>query len=156
MDQNKKDENLAKAKEAIYRLLKFRLRSEKEIRDKLRAKGFADHIIEHSIEYFKNLELMDDRTFAREWITSRLARPFGKNRILYELKEKGIDPEILREELDCATRQYSESDIATALALRQSLKYKNIDRPKMKQRVYSYLLRRGFSSDTIYQALKTL
>jgi len=156
MDSEKEEKLFCKARNSVFRLLKFRLRSEQELREKLAAKNLPDPIIEQTIQYFKDLDLVDDHAFARQWTASRLKRPFGLNRIRLELRKKGIDAEIIREALKEAAGDYKELDIVTKLANSRALKYKNIGREKAQQRVYGYLSRRGFSASAIIKAVKNL
>ena len=145
-----------KAKEFVFRLLKNRHHSEKEIRDKLEKRKFNTSVIEETIGYFKKITLIDDRTFTKHWIASRLAKPFGMNRIQFELETKGISKKIFEEEKQNTLAQYKEDEIVTRLAKRQREKYSHIDRMKIKQRVYGYLSRRGFNSQAITKAINEL
>lgn len=151
-------DTVTEAKNYVYRLLKVRLRSEKEVRDKLSQKGFSEPTADEAVGYFKAIDLINDRQFARKWIASRLSRnkPFGIRRIGFELKEKGIEPELMKEELAQATADYSEADVAARLAKRQAEKYRGVPREKMKQRVYGYLMRRGFNSAAVFKALREI
>ncbi len=151
-----KDERFRKAQTTVFRLLRFRLRSEKELREKLKAKKFPATVIGQTIEHFKDLELIDDHRFARQWTSSRLKRPFGINRIRLELREKGIHSAIIEKAIEETAENYEELDIVTELAQRRASKYKNCDPAKIKQRVYGYLLRRGFSISSINKAIKAL
>jgi len=146
----------AQARNTVYRLLKFRIRSEKEIKDKLKAKNVADELIDETVVYFKELGLIDDRRFAREWISSRLLKPFGIKRIRHELEIKGIDCDILEEELKKAFQDDREEEIVFQLARNQAERYKGIDPLKAKQRLFSYLSRRGFNTDVIYKTIRQL
>lgn len=149
-------EDLRRSKNAVFRLLKVRLRSEQEIRERLKRKQFPREIIEKTIQYFKELALVDDRQFAQKWISSRLLRPFGINRIKYELKTKGIQDGIIQEELKKITDNYPEEEIVLNLARKQAAKHKNIAPDKLKQRVYGCLARKGFRSEIILKAMKKL
>ena len=151
-------EAVKKAKGTVFQLLKIRQRSEKEIREKLKTKKFAKSVIEEVIAYLKRLELVDDRQFANKWISYRLRKPYGKHRIKFELKEKGIAETIIEDEYTNVLNQNNYSELETILSLteKQRLRYKNIEPNKMKQRIYGYLCRRGFSQDKILQAIKRL
>lgn len=142
----------------IFRLLKIRFRSEKEVRDKSRKKGFGEPTVDEAVGYFKAIDLINDRQFARKWIASRLSRtkPFGIHRIRFELKEKGIAPELINEEIAQVIPDYSETEIIAHLAQRQAVKHRNIPREKVKQRVYGYLLRRGFNPAAVMKAIKAI
>lgn len=149
---------LKEAKNYVFRLLKVRFRSEKEIHDKLRHRGFTQETIAETINYFKQLRLIDDHQFARKWIAARLSllQPFGIHRIRFELKEKGIAPEAIDEAWAQATVNYSEGDVVGRLAQRQLAKYLHMDSMKRRQRVYGYLLRRGFNPQVILKAIRDL
>ncbi|MBI3617457.1 MAG: regulatory protein RecX [Candidatus Omnitrophica bacterium] len=147
-------DTVTEAKKYIYRLLKIRFRSEKEVRDKLRKKGFSEPTADEAVGYFKAVGLVDDRQFTRKWIASRLNKPFGIHRIRFELKEKGIAPELMKEDLEQAMSEYSEMDVAVRLAKHQALKHRDIPREKVKQRVYGYLLRRGFNPAIVMKAVQ--
>lgn len=142
------------AKGYISLLLKIRFRSEKEIRDKSRRKGFSEPTVDEAVGYFKAIGLVDDRQFTRKWIASRLNKPFGIHRIRFELKEKGITPDLIKEELEQAMSEYSEMDVVARLAKHQALKHRDIPREKVKQRVYGYLLRRGFNPAIVMKAIQ--
>lgn len=151
-----KEDTLQGAKDTVFRLLNLRARSESEIRDKLTRKGFSEPVIERAVQYFYDIRLINDREFAQKWISARLARPWGINRIRFELKEKGVDIAVIEEELQKATEGYHETEVASQLAQRQASKYKNITQEKRQQRVYGYLMRRGFSPRAVLQALKNI
>ncbi len=154
--REEKEERLHKAQTICYRLLKFRLRSEKELQGKLKERKFPAPMIKQTIQYFKDLDLVDDHEFARQWTSSRLRKPFGINRIRIELQKKGICPTVIEETIKEATDTYEESEIVTELAQYRASKYKHHDPEKTKQRVYGFLLRRGFRMDSIIKAIKTL
>ncbi len=149
-------DTVPEAKNYIYRLLKIRLRSEKEVRDKLRQKGFSEPTADEAVGYFKSVGLVNDRQFAQKWTVWRLARPLGLKRIKLELKEKGIAPDLIEEQLAEAKSDYSEDAIVGRLAKRQAAKHRGVPREKMKQRVYGYLMRRGFSPAAVFKAIKDI
>ena len=145
-----------RARNAVFRLLKIRLRSEKEIRDKLHTKGFSPAVIDETVDYFTQIDLVNDRVFVRKWISSRLAKPFGSNRIRFELKSKGIQDDILNEELASALDCYPEEEVVRELALRRRQSYDKLDPVKVRQRLYGYLARRGFNAGVIHKVLRQL
>ena len=157
MAEGLNQEQISKAKTAVFRFLKIRLRSEQEIAEKLKIKKFDKNIIKETIRYFKDIELINDRVFAKAWIRSRLNKPFGFGRIKNELKTKGVAEDILQEEFEnIKSDDYQESEIVLKAAQRRASVYKNVDPLKLKQRLLGYLTRRGFSSESIYKALKKI
>ena len=154
MSENKRE--FQKAKLIAFRLLKIRGRSEEELTKRLKLKNIPSEITSETIGYLKIAGLINDRRFAKDWIQSRLNRPFGLRRIWLELKEKGIDPEIIKEELAHVKAGYQENDIVETLAKRRAARYTNIDSQKRKKHVFDYLARRGFSLESIHKVIKEL
>jgi len=153
-----------KAKDYCLRLFKYRFRSEREIRDRLRRKKFSPEVIEKVIVHFKGLRFIDDAIFTKSWIEARLKKPYGLKRIIYELKNKGISEKIIESEIQKIRLGYSEYDTIKRIAeekftqllhTRAGFKRQNlrIDQDKVKRRIYSFLLRKGFSSDVILEVL---
>ena len=150
-------DKIEKAKNSAFRLLKFRERSEKELRDRLKKKKFQDSVIEETISYLKKIKLLDDSNFATKWADSRIKKPYGIKRIAYELKQKGIETKIINKTLDDIKNRYNEYDLAKEL-MEPKIKTinKNQDLFKIKARLYNFLIRRGFSYDVAADVLKDL
>ncbi len=149
-------DTVTEAKNYIYRLLKIRIRSEREVRDKLRQKGFSEPTADEAVGYFKGIDLINDRLFTQKWIAWRLVKPFGLKRIKLELKEKGVAPELIEEQFTETKSDYSEEEIVARLAKRRAAKHSGVPREKMKQRVYGYLMRRGFNPAAVFKAIKEI
>ncbi len=109
----------ASVKTAALRFLKIRPHSQAELEVKLRRKGFEASEIEATVVDLKNTRLVDDRAFTKSWINYRLARPFGFQRIIGELKIKGVAEAIIQEMVAEAKTEYVEGDIVLGLARRR-------------------------------------
>ena len=59
-----KSGNSQAAKEYAFLLLKFRLRSEKELAQRLRQKKFSETIIQDTLTFLKDKQFIDDQIFA--------------------------------------------------------------------------------------------
>lgn len=156
MESPEPTQELARAKQIVFRLLKIRNRSEKEIKDRLKLKDLDDNTIEKTLQYFKDALLIDDRQFAKWWINARLTKPFGFRRIQFELKNKGIHDEIAKEELSAAFSQISEVRLMETLVRKRLSRYKNLDPLTKKRRLFEYLARRGFHIESINQTLQKI
>src|SRR6266540_3535544 len=72
-------DEVGKATDAALRLLARRPRSQREIRDRLRQKGFPLETIEAAIGKLEGWRYVDDAEFARYWVDNREAnRPRGR------------------------------------------------------------------------------
>ncbi len=145
-----------KARAYAFLLLKFRLRSEAELRARLKQKGFSEELSRDTVNFLKDKEFIDDRVFAKGWVACRLKRPFGIRRIKQELIAKGLDKEIIEDSLVQAKKDYREDQAARQLAQQRFSRLSNIEPQKAKARVYAYLLRRGFSPDIVSEIIKQL
>ncbi len=145
-----------KALQYALRLLKFRPRSGYELHQRLKRRGFTESTIKETLFFLKDKGLINDLEFARIWVESRLKRPLGINRIKQELKIKGIDKGLIEQAVANISSEYSEEEVIRELACRRWEKIKHLQPNKAKQRLYLYLLRRGFSSEKIQEAINQI
>jgi regulatory protein len=145
-----------KAKEYSFLLLKFRLRSEKEISERLKKKKFPEQVIKAAVAFLKEKKFIDDKEFARTWIESRIKRPLGLRRLKEELRAKGIDKEIIETNIREIKQDYPEADIVAEVAAEKLSRIKGVEPQKAKSRVYAYLLRRGFSSEVVIDTINKI
>lgn len=151
MENNKK--YCLKARAYAFLLLKYRQRSEQEIRERLSRKKFPEETIKETIVFLKEKKFIDDSLFARAWISERLQKAFGPRRLAQELKLKGIEKQVIENNLREIKERYNESEIARELAVGRFNRLKNLDSQTAKRRVYGYLLRRGFSPEIVIDVL---
>ena len=148
-----KSEN--EAKEAALRFLSFRRRTEKEIKDKLKQKGFDDKVVGSTVEKLKTYDLINDHEFATAWIKERLAyKPRGKRLLRQELWKKGIQKDVI----DRAIEELCRDEDQSALEVLEKAKkrYQRLEPEVASRRMYGLLMRRGFSYDTARQAMEHL
>ncbi|MFH0826488.1 MAG: regulatory protein RecX [Candidatus Omnitrophota bacterium] len=144
-----KEEYLEKARNYAFLLLKFRLRSEEELYQRLKRKNFEEPIIGETLAFLKERNFIDDEAFARAWIATRLKRPLGLRRIRQELRIKGVAKEIIDTQFREIKKDYPEEEIVRQLAKTKLDKMKDMDPRTARRRLMAYLLRRGFPPDVI-------
>jgi regulatory protein len=147
--QNKNRDLLQKAKNYAFLLLKFRPRSEKEVYQRLKKKKFDEQVIKETLVFLKDKDFLNDTFFAKAWIESRLKRPLGLRRIKQELKIKGIDNKIIDNQIKEIKEDYAEGNIVAKIAQKKFSQLRDIELEKAKRRIFSYLVRRGFSPDVV-------
>ena len=76
--------------------------------------------------------------------------------LLESLREEREKRRALEEELNTISRGFPEEDVALHLAKKRVKVYSENDKEKVKQRVYGYLLRRGFNSSAVLKAIRQL
>jgi regulatory protein len=140
---------------ALQRALKFisyRPRSSTEIRQNLRNKGVSEDLINKVVTRLESSRVVDDKGFARMWVENRSDyRPRGRRMLSFELKQKGIAEDIIRETLDESLPD--EDELAYQAALLQSRKLRQMDWAEFRRKMYDHLARRGFSYDAANAAV---
>lgn len=130
------------------RFLSFRPRSEKEVEDYLKKKNSDSETSKKIINKLKEYNFLNDKEFARLWFESRTKlKPRAKRVIKMELKQKGIDEEIIDNLFE--NNNTEDKEIALALAERRVKRYANEDPQKRKEKMYRYLASKGFNYDII-------
>lgn len=146
-----------RAKNNAYALLRQRPRSEFEIRDRLKSKGYDGDVIDFVVEALRKIGEVDDARFAKLWVESRMhLNPVGDVVLRHELKHKGLAESIIEEVLSKKAEEYDEYDIAFNMAWEQFERLKKLDRRKALKRVYDFLLRRGFKYDTVRKIVENI
>jgi regulatory protein len=145
-----------KAKAYAFLLLKFRPRSEYELCSRMKQKKFQPEIISATVDFLKTKKFLDDESFTRAWVDSRLKRAMGLRRVKNELKLKGIKPALIEQSFAAVKENYSEDEVVSDLIRRKLQAVKGLDTQKAKQRIYAFLIRRGFSPDVIVDNLNQI
>ncbi len=151
------EKKTTQAKNAAYRLLTYRPRSRRELMGKLQDRGFDGSVIEGVLAELERYGYVNDRQFAEQWAAGRLRlRGFGRHRVERELRDKGIERDIIAETL--ASVYTNEIEIGTARASAETkLKVlREFDAGTRTRRLAAFLERKGFSYDTIRTVLKDL
>lgn len=148
------------AKSIAYRFLSYRPRSKKEIESKLRKKKISDKTIKNTIVFLEENNYINDENFALNWIKYRLEnRPRGRKFLDYELREKGIPSDLIKESLDKVyANEFNEYEVAAKLLEKKiaSLKNKKMEYHIFKGKLYNYLQRKGFSYDLIEKVISNI
>jgi regulatory protein len=143
-----------KAKQRAFRLLAMRARSEKELRDKLKEKGFGESVVEEVAARLRELNYLDDESFARQWARNlAVNKLFGNRRIEASLVEKGIPPPLIRQVLTEVREELTEQD-AVILVIRKKLDSgaRKID-DRERRRLAQILMGKGFPLGLVFEIL---
>lgn len=143
-----------RAKLRTMNLLAKKQYTVKQLRDKLQAGGYPQEIIEIAMDYVAQYHYTDDLRYAVDYMNTYESTK-SRRRMEQELLQKGIDREILEK----AWREWEEKGGSQdeASMIRRLLEKRGYDPQcadiKEKQRMYGFLLRRGFASEQIRRAL---
>ena len=144
-----RDYLLGKNKKYSYRKFqeKETTEEEKEERQKI-----LHEKVEAALFKLKQQKFINDMEFAAWWIEQRSRfKPKGWRVIAMELKQKGIDKEIIEtaHNSDVTTSLPGEKEQALELVDKRMKKYQGLDRNQLYQKLGGFLARRGFDLDII-------
>jgi regulatory protein len=132
------------------RYVAMRQRSEWEIEFYLHRKQASPTLISTILNKLRDLELIDDRRFARAFIHDKmLQRPTSRRKIILELKKKHVAAEVIEEALRDSEEVTDDKTALLELIARKRRQAKYQDDLKLMQ----YLARQGFGYSDIKSAL---
>lgn len=131
-----------KAYQRAVNFLSYRVRTEIEIRRNLRKHDTPDESVEQVLERLRRNRLIDDFEFARTWVENRSEfRPRGRRVLTSELRQKGVDQNIIDE----ALQDIDEEALAYQAAHKNARKYRRYEWPDFRKKLLGFLARRGFN-----------
>ena len=133
--ESEKSRALDKALDYIAKSVK----TEKQITDHLKRKGYCEAVIEYCLEKMRGYGFVNDGAYAKSFAQSKKEKK-GKRLIEYELMAKGL----AKEDIENALSEIDSQAEAAYGILLKYLKNKEIDRENL-QKGYRYLLSKGFS-----------
>lgn len=130
--------------------------SRREIEQKLLQAGYRPCTVEMVLYKLEREHLLNDASFARQWVEARSNRKLGRNRIAQELRRKGVSAEEAEEALSAIDEEDQLSG-AIALAEKAAARAKPGEDPrKTASRIAGMLARRGYSWDIAKEAIRRL
>ncbi len=136
-------------------LIEFKDRTEKELRDKFKEKGYDENSIEDEIEFLKNYGYINDTRYAQHFTHDAInLKKWGKIRIRTELLRKGVDRETVDNTIEDAFFEVEDDLVLSQMRSR----FKNSDFSNIKERtrIFNFFMRRGFTSDEIKGAMNKM
>lgn len=124
------------------------VKTEKQVYDYLKEKGFTALVRQYVLEKIKDYGFVNDSDYARRYVETYSNRK-GVKLIQLELKRKGVSEECAEQAVSALG---SQADTAKMLA-EKYMKNKEVDR-KTIQKLYRHLLSKGFTYDDAKEAVE--
>lgn len=136
-------------KEAAVGYLSRRDHAEKELRQKLKNRGYESAEIDEAVAFCQDYNWLDDARFAGQMLRNGLAKGWGLLRIRQELKLKGVHEVVVRQLLDEDEIDWFEHARAVA---RRKFGETQADTPKEQAKRVRFMQYRGFDFEQIKYA----
>lgn len=152
IDRLKQQDTSEVAYQKSLRFLSVRPRSEVEVHRKLTEQGFEESVVDTTIQRLKENGFLGDEKFAQTWVENRTTfRPRGKRMLAVELRQKGVEEDVIQKAL---AETEDENSLAYQAAVKYARRLAGSDWETFRKRLGAYLMRRGFSYGTIAPVLR--
>ncbi len=148
-------ETRRRAGEDALRLLSFRVRSEKEIADRLARRGYETDVIDETLASLRRIGYIDDAQFAQTWVEAR-GKTRGRRALAHELRQKGVADDLAARTLHEAKTDETEQAAARAVAVKRVGERPADASREARAKLSAFLQRRGFDWDVIRPVLADL
>jgi len=134
-------------------LISYRPRSEAEVRNNLKKHQIPEETTTQVITRLRETGILNDQQFAETWIENRAAfRPRSKFALRMELKQKGVDEEIIEETLT----NINDEEQAYEAGQKKARQLRSTDEQEFKRKLFGFLARRGFNYEVTSSVVKKL
>jgi regulatory protein len=141
------------ARTIVLRKLSAQARTRQELAKALADRDVPEEAADAVLDRMEEVGLVDDRTFAHDWVESRQSRrKLSRSAIRRELITKGVD----RDDIDEALAEVGDEDelnAARALAEKKARSMTNLEPQVRYRRLAGALARRGFAGHVTSQVL---
>lgn len=150
------EDHLHRAYVAAIQYLRYRMRTEAEIRRHLRKKEMKEAVIDRIVSRLYEEKLLDDLEFAESFVRDRMNRSTkGPLLIEKELKEKGVSESDIKTALEQFTHE-KQVEQAKKWLEKEMKKKLNTSYKRKKEQLSAKLLQRGFSKEAAKEALNAV
>ena len=140
-----------RAKKRALFLLERMDRTESQLCEKLRQNGYPEECVAAAVEYVKQYHYIDDLRYAKQYIRYHQQKK-SSQRLKMDLMKKGVG----REQIEQALAEEFVSDERAQIA--ELLEKRHYDAAQAErreqQRMYQFLMRRGFKSGDILAVMR--
>lgn len=151
-----KDILIKRAKERAMHILQGGDRTEKQIREKLEKGRYPSAVIDEVIRFLLKYEYINDYDYSVSYI-----KTYSKNqseRLMRErLRQKGVDRDIIAIAMEDTMKEVGYDSQSIIIDILRKKKYNNDTADiKEKNRVISYLMRKGFKYEDILDCIRKI
>ncbi|ETP68958.1 recombinase RecA [Planococcus glaciei] len=150
------EDEVRKAYNKALNYLGFRMRSEDEVRTKLKEKEFGNAVIDEAIKKLYTHKFLDDQAFSEALLRTQInSGKKGPRAIQQEMQKKGIDKQMQEDVLNSYSEE-EQLEIAKELAAKIAAKEKMKTPSQIKQKINDSLMRKGYSYTLVKLAIEDL
>ncbi len=145
------DSQFTKARDTALGILSRKNITSHDLGQKLLEKGYEDIVIGEVIKELESLGYIDDESYASMYLEYCLEKMWGKKKIIYEMKQKGISDEIIESVLGAYEDEAALEQMKDII--KQKYMHLCLSDPRTKAKITRYFASRGFDFSQINTAI---
>jgi len=150
-------DQLQRCLEQGYRFLSRRGHFQKELRRKLRLKGYDSEVINKALQYLENKGYLNDAQLLTLFVQDAIhLKRYGPNLIKSKLFERGLPDAAIDQALKTHYPPELQHQICQELANKKWSILKKSTKPNIRQKLGAFLQQRGFTWETIQPIIEDL
>ncbi len=154
IDRLKKVDQIEDGYQKALKYISYKPRTMHEVNRKLNENDFNQDIIPIVLEMLVEKGYVNDSQYAKNWVENRsVYKPRSKKLVTWELKNKKISEDIIRE---VTGDMMPEEKLATLAAEKYARRLSGYEKEVFFRRLSGYLIRRGFSYSTVNSTVQTV
>ncbi len=138
--------------ESAFRILGASAKTHKEMKDKLYDRYIQTNAVNRILDRLTELKYINDISYAEDYVSYKKESGHSKRAIQGKLREKGVAEEIILSAMEIYSDE-EEYAFAEYFATKTAEKYDSLEYEKLKNKIFSRLSSKGFSSSAIYYAV---
>lgn len=132
----------------LVRYVLFKRRTESEVRNKCNQLKYEEDYIEQVIEYLKEAEYINDKTYVEKYINNvKKLKHSSINEMRIDLMRRGVDSDLIDEGLSDEELEDFELESAIYLVNKRMKSGEDIEKTK------KYLMNKGYSYSNVSKAI---
>ena len=140
--------------DAALSYLTGRMRTVREVEDKLDELQYGEGDVLATVARLRELNLLDDEAYAKEFVRSRLAtKPMSRQKLYMDLKAHKVPEELIEAALNELPPE-TEADNALEVARKFWRQMEALEKSVRRERVLRRLTSRGFSTEASLAAIR--
>lgn len=151
-------ENRKEIENYLLNLLSRRTHARSELKTKAVRKGYPADTVQELLQKFEENDWINDEEFAQSFVHDKFKlQRWGPVKIQSKLRSMGISKGIIERALQGIEENIDDFQVLKQLVVKRKAHFlREQDLQKRKRKVANYLLRKGFSSDTVFNCLEQL
>lgn len=140
-----------RAKKRVLYMLEKMDRTEIQLREKMQQNGYPKECIDAAISYAKSFHYIDDLRYAKTYVRYQQQKK-SRQRLRTDLMKKGVAKQLIEQALE---EEFVSDERRKILELLEKKRYDCTTKDrKEQQRMYQFLLRRGYKSSDILGVMR--